>query len=152
VHKPQRTFFTTAFFSPISCFLSLSAIYSETKLNSQGIKESELEKRREKRQELQATADKQAQLAMATQVQGAKDAAAAEADAADAAEAAEAAGALGQAAAADEGEGEGSLSGLTQAFAHHATPGSPLASPPTGAARMVKELRKSSDEALSSLV
>jgi hypothetical protein len=149
VHKPQRTFFTTAFFSPISCFLSLSAIYSETKLNSQGIKESELEKRREKRQELQATADKQAQLAMATQVQDAKDAAAAEADAA---EAAEAAGALGQAAAADEGEGEGSLSGLTQAFAHHATPGSPLASPPTGAARMVKELRKSSDEALSSLV
>jgi len=103
--------------------------------NCQGVKEHELGKRRDKRQELQASADEQAQQAVANQLQEARAAANAEAAA--------------EAAASGDGpeaakEIDNNVDGLKHSIIEEngAQPG-PSSSPPSGAARMVRELRRS---------
>lgn len=112
-------------------------LYESLFLCAQGVKDHELGKRRDKRQELQASADEQAQQAVANQLQEARAAANAEA-------AAEAAASRDGSEAAKETDNnlDGSKHGIEESGAQ----ARPSSSPPSGAARMVKELRKSGAE------
>lgn len=107
-------------------------------LYAQGVKEHELGKRRDKRQELQASADEQAQQAVANQLQEARTVAEAEAEAAEAATSGDGSLAVN--------ESDSNVNGSKNALEENEGQARPTSSPPSGAARMVKELRKSGSD------